>query len=86
MPLSDTPVGAAALVAAVDAAGGVAAEAGVMLGGRWGGEMLDRFALDNLLYALAEVTEPSAPAPAMVPDDGTQLDAWLTSGTPPSPN
>lgn len=88
MPLSDTPVGAAALVAAVDAAGGIAAEAGVTLGGRWGGEMLDRFALDNLLYALAEVTEPSAPAPApaRVPDDGMHLDAWLTSGTPPSPN
>lgn len=81
-------MGAAALVAAVAAAGGVAAEAGVTLGGRWGGEMLDRFALDNLLYALAEVTEPSAAeaVQAVAPDDGTLLDAWLTSGTPPSPN
>ncbi|MBW3650714.1 MAG: HNH endonuclease [Actinobacteria bacterium] len=106
MPLSDGRVAAAALVDAVEAAGGVSAEAAVTLGGRFGGEMLDRWALDNLLYALAEASEPRpapaeaarAPAPAGGPPPAGQapaepdgraamvLDAWLTSGSPSSPN
>lgn len=78
-PLTDGPVAAAAL-AARNAARGVVATAHLEeLGGRFGGEVLDRWALDCIVHAIAEATGPVRPTTV-------EVDPELVRGSPPSPN